>query len=169
MNKIGQLTIREASPDDAPVLLRLMHEAFAEYAHVLDPPSGAHNETLDTIRRHLAAGPAVIAYLDGEPAGFAFYEPVGPLVYFSRLSVRPKFRMQGIGCALVEQVEQRAKDSGAAGVRLGVRLQLPHLIARYERFGYRITEYRTHEGYAKPTYVLMEKTWGGGRASMPLR
>ncbi len=145
-----------------------MQEAFAEYERVLDPPSGARRETLESTNRHLAAGPAVVAEVDGEPAGFAFYEPAGPLVYFSRLSVRPAFRMRGIGRALLEHVETRARDSGASGVRLGVRLQLPHLIARYQRFGYRITEYRTHEGYAQPTYVMMEKTWEGLRASMPL-
>jgi hypothetical protein len=46
---------------------------------------------------------------------------------------------------------------GAAGVKLGVRLQLPHLVARYERLGYRITKYMTHSGYAQPTFVYMEK------------
>lgn len=43
------------------------------------------------------------------------------------------------------------------GVRLGVRLQLPHLVVRYERLGYRITKYMTHAGYEHPTYVFMEK------------
>ena len=55
--------------------------------------------------------------------------------------------------------------SGADGVRLGVRLQLPHLLARYERLGYRITRHMTHDGYPNPTYVLMEKRWDHGSSS----
>jgi GNAT superfamily N-acetyltransferase len=157
--KMGQLTLRDATPADAQLLLGVMLEAFAEYVNVLDPPSGAHLETLDSVCRHLANGAAVIASIGGEEAGFAFYEPVGDLVYFSRLSVLPQFRKRGIGGALLEDVERRAKADGAVGVRLGVRLQLPQLMARYERLGYHLTEYKTHLGYSRPTYVLMEKLW----------
>lgn len=139
-------------------ILRLMHAAFAEYEGVLDPPSGAHKETIDTVAQWLARGSAVIAEIEGEPVGLAFYERIeGELVYFGRLSVLPEFRSRGIGGQLLEHVEQHALDTGAAGVRLGVRLQLPHLVARYERLGYRITKYLTHPGYEEPTYVFMDK------------
>jgi len=37
--------------------------------------------------------------------------------------------------------------------------ELPHLVARYERLGYRITRYMTHRGYDEPTWVYMEKRW----------
>jgi ribosomal protein S18 acetylase RimI-like enzyme len=147
----------EASPEDASTLLRLMLSAFHEYEGVLEPPSAAHAETIDTIRARLSAGCAVMATIGGQAAGFAFYQPQEGHLYFSRLSVLPAFRNRGIGRALVEYVERRAMETGARGVRLGVRLQLPHLLARYERFGYRVTRRMTHEGYAEPTYVYMEK------------
>jgi GNAT superfamily N-acetyltransferase len=134
-----------------------MLAAFAEYDGVLDPPTGAHDETLLTVRQKLKRGGAVIAEVGGEPAGCAFYEPVNALLYFSRLSVLPAFRNRGIGASLLKQVEGRARRAGAAGVRLGVRLQLPHLVARYERLGYRTTKHMTHQGYAEPTYIFMEK------------
>jgi GNAT superfamily N-acetyltransferase len=151
------MPIREAGLSDAPTLLWLMQTAFQEYAGVLDPPSGAHQETIETVQRKLMSGAAALALVDGRPAGFAFFEPRGDLVYFGRLSVLPEFRNQGIGGALLKYVEQRAKDNGAAGVTLGVRLQLPHLVRRYERLGYRMTRYMTHAGYDTPTYVFMEK------------
>lgn len=154
---IGQLSLLEASDEDAPTLLQLMLVAFQEYEGVLDPPSAAHTETVESVNKRLASGSAVLALIDGDPAGFAFYQPHGTHLYFSRLSVLPAIRNRGIGRALIDYVEARAREHGFAGVRLGVRVQLPHMRARYERLGYRITEYRTHEGYEKPTYVFMEK------------
>ena len=154
---IEQISLVEASENDAPTLLRLMLAAFQEYDGSLDPPSAAHTETIDGVSKRLSAGSAVLATIAGEAAGFAFYQPQGTHLYFSRLSVLPKYRNRGVGGALIDYVERRARESGAAGVRLGVRVQLPHLIARYERAGYAITKYVAHDGYAQPTYVLMEK------------
>ena len=158
VNKIGRITLREAQRSEAPAILRILHAAFAEYEGVLDPPSGAHDETVDTVTQWLTRGSAVIAEVDEQPVGFAFYERRdGERVYFGRLSVLPEFRSQGIAQQLLEYVEQHARDRGAASVTLGVRLQLPHLVARYERLGYRITKYMTHPGYKEPTYLFMAK------------
>ena len=156
MNGIGQITLRAAAVEDAPTILRLMRAAFAEYEGVLDPPSGAHQETIESVRRNIATG-AVMAVVADEPAGFAFYKPRDGLLYFGRLSVLPQFRNQGLGTALLDYVERVAKDVGADGVSLGVRVQLPHLLERYERLGYRVTKQMTHEGYTRPTWLYLEK------------
>jgi ribosomal protein S18 acetylase RimI-like enzyme len=160
---IGHLCLVEASDRDAPALLHLMHDAFLEYEGLLDPPSAAHTETIDSVHKRLSAGSAVVATIADKPVGFTFYQPQGTHLYFSRLSVLPEFRNGGIGRALIEYVERRAQETGASGVRLGVRLQVPQLIARYERMGYRITKYMTHDGYTEPTYVYMEKLVAGSR------
>ena len=149
--------MREAAGQDVAAILDVVRAAFAEYEGFLDPPSGAHDETPGTVRRRMARGGAVMAIVGDVPVGCAFYEAVDGLLYFGRLSVLPDFRQRGIGTALLDSVEQRARDTGAAGVRLGVRLQLPHLLTRYERLGYRITKYMTHTGHEHPTYVFMEK------------
>ena len=151
------MVLRNASVEDAPTLLRLMHAAFEEYRGMLAPPTGAHDETIDSVRRRLAEGSAVLALVAREAAGCAFYQRVKDFVYFSRLSVVPAYRNRGIGTALLEYVEQRAREQGVGSVRLGVRLQLPHLVRRYEKLGYRVIEQVTHEGFDKPTYVMMEK------------
>ena len=54
-------------------------------------------------------------------------------------------------------VERRARELGIPRVRLGVRVALPHLRARYERLGYRVYGERRREGYAEPIDLLMEK------------
>ena len=149
--------LRDASEGDAGALLTLVHAAFGEYKNVLDPPSAAHAESIESVLKHLANGFAVVAIAGVEPVGFAFYELRGRHVYFSRLSVLPEWRNRRVGRALVEYVERRAREMPVAGVRLGVRLQLPHLVRWYERLGYRIVEYCTHPGYPRPTFVFMEK------------
>ena len=160
---VSEHHLREAVVGDVPTLLRLLLTAFEEYRGVLDPPSGAHRETIESVQSRLADGAAVLASIAGEPAGFAFYQPQDAYVYFSRLSVLPTFRNRGVGRALIDYVERRAADNGAAGVRLGVRTKLPHLIDRYEKLGYRITRYMTHDGYTEPTYVYMEKLVASSR------
>ena len=132
------MTIREATVEDTAILLRLVAAAFEEYVGV------SIRLLVHTMRRSRpSAGssrPARWRLRWLRLAGCAFYEPHDRnFIYFGRLSVLPRFRNQGIAHALLDYVERRAKDSGAAGVSLGVRLQLPHLLARYERLGYRIT------------------------------
>jgi ribosomal protein S18 acetylase RimI-like enzyme len=154
------MRLREATIEDAATLLRLMHSAFEEYVGHLVPPSAAHDETVQTIRERLTRGSAVMAFIDDEPAGFAFYHRQDSHLYFSRLSVLPKYRLRGVGRALVDFVEKRAIESGSEGVRLGVRVQLPHLKDWYERLGYTVTKYVAHDGHTTPTYLLMEKRVG---------
>lgn len=151
------VVLREAVDRDAPALVRLMHAAFAEYLGRLDPPSAAHTESIESVRKRLNEGSAVLALVNDQPAGFAFYQPQDTHLYFSRLSVVPEWRRQGVGRALIDYVEAQARQRGFQGVRLGVRVQLPELQARYERLGYQVTRRVAHEGHAEPTYVLMEK------------
>jgi ribosomal protein S18 acetylase RimI-like enzyme len=154
------MRLREATMEDAATLLRLMHSSFEEYLGLLDPPSAAHDETVETVRERLKRGSAVVAFIDDEPAGFAFYHPQDSHLYFGRLSVLPQYRQRGVGRTLVEYVEKRAMESGSEGVRLGVRVQLPHLKDWYERLGYTVTKYVAHDGHSSPTYMLMEKRLG---------
>ncbi len=157
-NKRNEMALRDATDRDVPALLEVLLAAFLEYQQVLEPPSASHTETLETVGRRLGRGRAVVAEIQNQIVGFAFYEVQNDgLFYFSRLSVLPAFRRRGIGLALVKYIESRAGESNAPGVRLGARLQLPHLIVRYEKMGYRIAKYMTHDGYTQPTYVYMEK------------
>lgn len=150
-------TIRPATIDDAETLAALIRAAFGEYDGVLDPPSGAFKETTEKLRADLEHEQAVLALVDGEPVGCALHHVVGDHMYFGRLSVLPAYRKHGIGAALIAQVEAEARRLGLPKMRLGVRVALPHLRARYERLGYRVCEERMHAGYTVPTYLILEK------------
>jgi N-acetylglutamate synthase-like GNAT family acetyltransferase len=151
------MILREATYDDIPTLVTLIHTAFEEYRGRLEPPSGAHRETARSISTYLQQGRAVLALLHDQAVGCACYHQESEHVYFGRLSVLPAFRQHGVGLALIAYVEQQARELGAQRVQLGVRIALPHLQAYYERLGYCVVRYETHEGYTEPTSVVMEK------------
>jgi predicted N-acetyltransferase YhbS len=152
------LTLREAAADEAPEIVDVLRESFEEYRDRLDPPSGAHAETVEKIRNAMQGAHVVLARAGGELAGCVFYAPVNQHVDLFRLAVLPAYRRRGIGRALVEHVEAQALAMGFTRVQLGVRIALPHNRAYYERMGYRFVEARTHAGYIQPTFVILEKS-----------
>ncbi|HEU5101723.1 MAG TPA: GNAT family N-acetyltransferase [Roseiflexaceae bacterium] len=157
MRQLNDITIRPATLSDIPTIVALIHAAFKEYDGAIDPPSGAHKESAEKIREKMTTDLALLALLAGRPVGCVLYRNQGDHMYFGRLAVLPDYRGRGIAGALIEYVEQRAREAGLPRVRLGVRLALPRLRARYERLGYRVIEERRHEGYVEPTYAVMEK------------
>jgi predicted N-acetyltransferase YhbS len=151
------LELREAADADIPTIVAVTHASFAEYIGRLDPPSGVHKETVESVGEKLTGGHSVLAIVECEVVGSVYYSLAGDYVYLGRLAVLPSYRSQGIGAALIDYVERRAVELGLPHVRLGVRVVLAHLRAYYERLGYRAYEERFHEGYTTPTYVMMEK------------
>ena len=157
MESLNDISVRAATEADIPTIVALIHAAFKEYDGVIDPPSGAHKESAEKIREKLATEQAVLALLDDQIVACVFYRDEGDYMYFGRLAVLPAYRKRGISAALISYVEARARELGLPSVRLGVRVALPHLRARYERMGYRAIEEHRHAGYAVTTYLVMEK------------
>ena len=109
------LKIRAATADDASLLAAMILE-LAEYDHL------AHEAavTPESIARD-GFGPrpkfrAVIAEIDGKPAGYAvFFEFYSTFqaragLFLDDLFVRPQFRKQGLGQALLAHVARIAWD-----------------------------------------------------------
>lgn len=150
--------IREAVSADAPLLARLLREAFEEYRWRLDPPSSAHEKTEEAVLRELKDGGALISESPTGPEGCVFFHLKPDHVYLDRLAVLPAFRGQGVARALMEAVETRARALGPTPVRLNVRLSLKKLHDWYGRQGYAFLSHGTHAGYAAPTFVVLQKT-----------
>lgn len=78
------VNLHEATGDDIPILLQVLHAAFEEYRGRLDPPSGVHNETVETLRKKLKTGAAVLLQISDEVAcghaeGYALSNSIGLL------------------------------------------------------------------------------------------
>ena len=82
-------------------------------------------------------------------------------MYLGQLAVLPSYRRRDLGRFLVEYVEAKARELGLTRIRLGVRIELVGNRAYYERHGYPVFAYRSHEGYTEPTYVIMGKEMSG--------
>ena len=118
------ITIRPATPADIPLVHALIR-ALAEYER--EPHSVKITEE-QLLRDGFGPNPyyeCLIAEKDGAGAGFALYFPIystwqGPSLHLEDLFVRPEFRGQGIGKALLKEVAGEAVKKGCARLQWDV-------------------------------------------------
>lgn len=154
MNSPG---IELAAEADAETISEILHAAFQEYDGILNPPSGVHKETAESVRAKMQTGQWLLAKYGDRAVGCVWCEPRDGFLYLGRLGVAPSIRGRGIGSALMDAVEARARAQSLTRVRLGVRVALADMRAVYERRGYAFVEAHTHEGFTEPTHVILEK------------
>jgi GNAT superfamily N-acetyltransferase len=108
-NKTMATTIRTATPEDIPQILTFIR-ALAAYER---EPDAVTATEVDLLRDGFGPNPfyfCLIAEIDSQPAGFAFYffnysTWMGrPGLYLEDLFVHPEFRGLGIGKALLQKV-----------------------------------------------------------------
>ncbi len=111
------ISIRPANADDATLLLTFVRE-LAAYEKLSDDVVATEDRIRETL---FGAGPAALALLaevDGAPAGFAIYFHTystflaRPGLYLEDLFVRPAFRRGGVGRALLAHLARVAVESG---------------------------------------------------------
>jgi len=149
--------LREATAADAGTAAAIIQAAYAEFQGKLDPPSGAHAETAQSVRRLFETERCALAGWGDIAAGCVFFRINEADTYLHRLAVVPAYRQIGVARALVTFVETQARLGGSGRVRLGVRLQLPANQAFYRSLGYTVAGHHSHPGYSYPTYVSMTK------------
>ena len=110
-------TVRAARTQDVNLLLGLMHE-LAEYERLAHEMRATAQLLQEALFGERPAAEALIAELDGEPAGYALFFPTFSTflatqgVWLEDLYVRPAFRRNGIGKALLAAVAARAQERG---------------------------------------------------------
>jgi ribosomal protein S18 acetylase RimI-like enzyme len=139
-----EIRIRLAGPDQAGEVLQIMSRSFEEYRERLEPPTGALTETVDDVRTAMTQGGVLLADVDGEAVGTARYQIRGKYLYAERVGVLPDYRRCGVGRALMQALEDRARALTLLEVRLGVRASLPSNLRFYENLGYHVIESAPH-------------------------
>ena len=109
------IAIRAAQPADVPLLLQLIRE-LAEYERLAHQVVASEAELAESLFGGRPAAEALIAELDGKPAGFAIYFTnfstfLGrPGLYLEDLFVRPAVRRRGVGRALFRHLARLAAE-----------------------------------------------------------
>ena len=138
------LRIETVGPDRAEDVFAATRAAFAEYAGVLDPPSGATTESLDDVRAGIAEGGALLAWIGDALVGTGRFRLRDGWMYAERIGVLPAARGGGVGVALMRAIEDTARAAGRAEVRLATRAALWRNLRFYEGLGYRAIASRRH-------------------------
>ncbi len=140
------LRIREASAEDAPLILSFIHE-LAEYER---EPSAVRATEDDLIRDGFSENPkfrVIIAEFGGTPTGMAFFFHHYSTwqgkhgLFLEDLFVRPQFRAKGIGKALMVQLAKLAISENCYGIRWEVLDWNTTAIDVYQRLGARFREH----------------------------
>ena len=134
------LSIRPATVNDSGLLHAMIRE-FAEFERKLDLVVMTE---ADLIRDGFGAQPTfrtLIAEWEGKPAGYAlffgFYSTWEgrPGLFLEDLFVRPEFRKNGIGKALLAKIARIARDENCYGVRWEVLTWNQPAIDMYKAMG----------------------------------
>jgi len=133
-----------ASEADAPAMVEVVHAAFGARP-VVDPPSTAGAETVESVAEALRRGGGVYASVDGRPAGAVLVgsTPEGAAT-FARVSVHPDFQRHGIASAMVAAAEDLAAVQGHDRVDLFAREEFAELIAFWSHRGFHVARLAPH-------------------------
>ena len=114
----AQLQIRDARPEDVPLLLALLHE-LAEYERLADQVQASEELFERALFSERPAAEALIAQRGAEAIGYALFFPTFSTflaiqgIWLEDLFVRPAHRKSGAGRALLAAVAARARERGA--------------------------------------------------------
>ena len=139
------IPIRSARPDDVPLILEFIR-GLADYEKLTDgveATEGKLRRTLFPEDPRTAAAHCVLAFADEIPAGFALYFfnystfLAKPGLYLEDLFVKPEFRGNGIGKALLLHLAKIANARGCGRMEWTVLDWNQPAIDFYEKLGAR--------------------------------
>lgn len=147
------LTLRRATPDDAPAIVSLMADPQV-YGGLMQLPYPSEAQWRQRLEGSDNGGAelSLVAEREGSIVGSAGLHPVGAHVRRRHvamigISVRPDAQGQGVGTALMQALCDYAdRWAHILRIELGVYTDNVRAIALYRRFGFEVEG--THKGYA---------------------
>lgn len=158
------IVLRNALPEDAEELIRLLKTAAGETRYLLREPDEITmtREQEETFVKHCLDSERslmVVALLDGQLVGNCSVNPVGDYKrYFHRcevaLAIYREFWGCGIGRQMLESVLGAAKETGFEQAELEVISGNERAIALYEKLGFqKYGSFPDHMKYADGSYA----------------
>ena len=137
---MNNLIIRHATEKDVPLIYILIKE-LAEFEKMLHEVKATEASLLETLFGKQKFAEVLIAEFNGKPAGQALYffnysTFIGkPGIYLEDLYVRPQFRKNGIGKALLTELIKLAKEKNCGRVEWAVLNWNENAISFYKSLG----------------------------------
>ncbi len=104
------MRIRPGTEADFTAILRVQQAAFGEYANLYEV-SAWTTETLDSLRQDASEKRILVAEADGAVVGSVRFWTVAGVCVIRLLSVDPANQKQGVGKALIREIEQLTTDA----------------------------------------------------------
>ena len=117
--------IRPASLDDIPLIRQFILD-LAEYEKMSDEVSATEGQLEQSLFGDRPAAECLLAFCEDKPAGFAIFFGnystflAKPGLYLEDLFVRPEFRGQGLGKALLMHLANLANQRGCGRMEWAV-------------------------------------------------
>lgn len=117
--------IRAAAPADTPLILEFIRD-LADYEKLLADVRATEDQLRATLFADEPVAHCVLAFVDGQPAGFALYFfnystfLAQPGLYLEDLFVKPAFRGSGLGKALLLHLARIANARGCGRMEWSV-------------------------------------------------
>jgi ribosomal protein S18 acetylase RimI-like enzyme len=136
--------VREAEPRDAEAAGRICYEAFKEIAERHGfPPDFPSAEVGIGLLTHLIGQPGfygVVAEVDGAVVGSNFMDERSTIFGIGPITVDVAAQNAQVGRRLMEAALTRARERGAAGIRLVQSAYHTRSLALYARLGFEVRE-----------------------------
>jgi predicted N-acetyltransferase YhbS len=141
---LANLTIRRATPADAPILGRICYDAFCSIADSHNFPHDFPSADVAVgLLTYMTSHPGlygVVAEAGGRIVGSNFLDERSAIAGVGPITVDPTSQNRGVGRALMGAVLERADSRGAPGVRLVQAAYHSRSLSLYVSLGFDVRE-----------------------------
>jgi predicted N-acetyltransferase YhbS len=132
---------RPAVPEDVPSIRIVEYEAAQRFVSVgLTGIAAARPMDARFVLKKVRASEVTVAQCGGECVGFVMFAMLRARVYVEALDVVPQHAGRRIGAALLDCVDDRAREAGVACVELSTFRHVPWNAPYYQRLGFAILD-----------------------------
>ncbi|HAV77900.1 MAG TPA: hypothetical protein DCX53_11175 [Anaerolineae bacterium] len=154
------VNITIATMDLSPAIADVLHQAFLEYEPLYTSQAFAiTTPTAEQIQKRWDEGPVWAAMQNEALVGTVSAVGKETSLYIRSMALLPSARGQGVGRALLEEVERFARENAFPRMFLSTTPFLTSAIRLYENYGFRRTEAGPHDLSGTPLFT-MEKILG---------